>query len=76
MGLSMRHVADGERTAAVGAFQALYGIGMFAGPAVSGVVARALGIQPMFAITAVACLALGWLGVGEIEGRLEAIPCK
>ena len=67
MGLSMRHVADGERTVAVGAFQAIYGIGMFAGPAISGVVARSLGIQPMFAITGAACLALGWLGVRKMK---------
>jgi MFS family permease len=67
MGLSMRHVADNERTVAVGAFQALYGIGMFAGPAISGVVASALGIQPMFAITAAGCLVLGWLGTTRLR---------
>jgi MFS family permease len=67
MGLSMRHVPDGERTVAVGTFQALYGVGMFAGPAISGVVARALGIQPMFAITGAACLALGWFGIGKLR---------
>ena len=67
MGLSMRHVDQSERTAAVGAFQALYGIGMFAGPAVNGLVASAVGIQPMFAITALACLGLGWLGTHKLQ---------
>jgi MFS family permease len=67
MGLSMRHVGLGERTAAVGAFQALYGIGMFAGPAVNGLVASVIGIQPMFGITALLCLALGWLGTGKLQ---------
>ena len=70
MGLSMRHVRDGERAAAVGAFQAIYGIGMFAGPAVSGLLASAVGIQPMFALTAGVCLALGWWGTGKL--RVEA----
>jgi MFS family permease len=67
MGLSMRHVGQGERTAAIGAFQALYGIGMFAGPAVNGLVASAVGIQPMFGITALTCLALGWLGTRKLQ---------
>lgn len=67
MGSSMRHVAAGERTAAVGAFQALYGIGMFAGPAVSGIIASQIGIQPMFAITAAVTLGLGVLGTRKLR---------
>ncbi len=62
MGLSMRHVADNERTMALGVFASVYALGMFAGPAFSGIVAGALGIQRMFAITAVVCLALGIVG--------------
>jgi MFS family permease len=56
MGLSIRHVDDADRTIATGLHQAVYGVGMFAGPALSGVLASAVGIRPMFGITAVVCL--------------------
>jgi MFS family permease len=46
----------------MGWHQAIYAIGMFAGPAFSGGIADALGIQPMFAATAGACLVLGLIG--------------
>jgi len=45
----------------MGLHQAIYAIGMFGGPALSGVLAKWLGMRPMFAITAVACLASGML---------------
>ena len=67
MGMSIRHVDDENRTTAMGLHQAVYAIGMFAGPWLSGVLAYAMGIQPMFGVTAFACLLLGlsithWLG--------------
>ncbi len=73
MGMSIEHVADGERTTAMGLHQAVYAIGMFSGPSLSGILSAAMGIQPMFGVTAVACLAVGlvvprWIvrkGVGE-----------
>jgi MFS family permease len=73
MGMSIEHVADGERTTAMGLHQAVYAIGMFSGPWLSGILSDAVGIQPMFGVTAVACLAVGlvvprWLvrkGVGK-----------
>ncbi len=62
MGLSIEKVADDERATAMGLHQAVYSSGMFAGPAVSGALAVALGLQPMFAVTAVACLVIGLAG--------------
>jgi predicted MFS family arabinose efflux permease len=47
----------------MGLHQAVYGIGMFAGPFLSGALADWLGIQPMFGLTGFFCLALGYLGV-------------
>jgi MFS family permease len=75
MGMSIQHVADEERTTAMGLHQAVYAIGMFAGPWVSGILAERMGIQPMFGVTGFACLALGvfvprWLveqGAGSKE---------
>jgi len=73
MGMSIEHVADDERTTAMGLHQAVYAIGMFSGPSLSGILSDAMGIQPMFGVTAVACLAVGlvvprWL-VGEGAGE-------
>lgn len=59
MGMSIEHVPDDRRTTAMGFFQAVYGVGMFAGPGLSGVLADAMGIRPMFRVTALACLAVG-----------------
>ena len=56
MGLSIRFVADAERTTAMGLHQAIYAIGTFAGPWFSGLLAEAIGLQPMFGVTAFACL--------------------
>jgi len=51
---------------------------MFGGPWLSGILAAAIGIQPMFGVTAFVCLALGLLGArlahreaGAIRYRLK-----
>ncbi len=62
MGLSIRHVDASEQTSAMGLHQSVYAIGMFAGPWISGMLAKAIGIQPMFAISAVAILLAGLAG--------------
>jgi len=74
MGMSIEHVADAERTTAMGLHQAVYAIGMFTGPWLSGILSEAMGIQPMFGMTAVACLVVGlagtrWLGEGRAGSR-------
>ena len=56
MGLSIRDVDDSERTTAMGLHQSVYALGMFAGPWLSGLLADALGLRPMFGITAAAFL--------------------
>jgi MFS family permease len=59
MGLSIRYVDDADRATAMGLHQAVYAVGMFAGPWLSGLLAEGLGIEPMLGITGVACLAIG-----------------
>ncbi|HSJ53429.1 MAG TPA: MFS transporter, partial [Anaerolineae bacterium] len=59
MGLSIREVAEIERSTAMGLHQAVYAAGMFAGPWLSGILADALGLRPMLGATAFAVLALG-----------------
>jgi MFS family permease len=58
MGMSIEHVDEAERATAMGLHQAVYAIGMFAGPWLSGILAEQMGIQPMFGITGAAALAL------------------
>jgi len=67
MGMSIERVSNAERSTAMGLHQSVYAIGMFAGPAFSGAIAAAIGIQPMFAVTAFACLALGLVGAYWLE---------
>lgn len=68
MGLSIREVDDAERATAMGLHQAIYAVGMFAGPALSGTLASAVGLRPMFAFTAAACLILGMVGTRLLKG--------
>lgn len=58
MGMSIERVDDTQRTTAMGLHQAVYAIGMFAGPWLSGILAKQMGIQPMFWVTAAGCLVL------------------
>jgi MFS family permease len=67
MGMSIERVSNAERSTAMGLHQSVYAIGMFAGPAFSGAIAAAIGIQPMFAVTAFAYLALGLIGAYWLE---------
>jgi len=61
MGLSIRHVDETQRTTAMGLHQAIYATGMFGGPALSGVIADAIGIRPMLGVTAGVAIVLGVL---------------
>lgn len=71
MGLSIEQVPDAGRSTAMGMFQAIYAIGMFAGPWLSGILAKAIGLQPMFGVTAFATLALGLLGTRWLKSTLH-----
>jgi MFS family permease len=69
MGLSIRYVDDKQRATAMGLFQSVYAVGMFAGPWLSGILADAVTIQPMFAATGVACAVLGLTGTRLLGAR-------
>jgi DHA1 family multidrug resistance protein-like MFS transporter len=69
MGMSIEYVADDERTTAMGLHQSVYAAGMFAGPWLGGILASAMGMQPMFAATAAVSLALGLVGTSLLRGR-------
>jgi predicted MFS family arabinose efflux permease len=67
MGMSIEHVEGSQRSTAMGLHQAVYAIGMFAGPWLSGILAKSLGVQPMFGITAAGVLILALLGTRKLE---------
>ncbi|NLD42896.1 MAG: MFS transporter [Chloroflexi bacterium] len=69
MGLSIRNVDEEQRASAMGLHQAVYAIGMFAGPWLGGILGKALGLRPMFGITAVALLLLGLAGTRLMDGH-------
>lgn len=56
MGLSIKQIDREQRASAMGVFQAVYALGMFAGPAISGVIADGLGISGMFYSVGALCL--------------------
>ena len=74
MSLSVRDVAVDERATATGIHQAVYAIGMFAGPWVGGFVAERVGIRVMFLLTAGMTLAAVWPLVGALRGPRERKP--
>jgi len=66
MGMSIRHVQDSQRATAMGLFQAVYAIGMFTGPWLSGALADAIGLQPMFGVVGFLCAAAGLFGASKL----------
>jgi len=74
MGLSIRAVPQSQRASAMGAFQAIYALGMTTGPALSGFIADRLGLVWVFWATALMCVvALFPLRVTR-SGRSSEIP--
>jgi MFS family permease len=69
MGMSIRDVEDSQRTTAMGLHQSVYALGMFAGPWLSGIIADAIGIRPMFGVTAGATLVLALLLIRLLPSR-------
>ena len=62
MGMSIEQVDNSERATAMGLHQAIYAIGMFGGPWISGMLADVIDIQPTLALNALLCLILGISG--------------
>ena len=67
LGMSIEHVEGAQRSTAMGLHQAVYAIGMFGGPWLSGVLADWMGLQPMFGVTAGVILALGLWGTSGLR---------
>ncbi len=72
MGLAVKFVSQEKRASAMGAFQAVYAIGMTAGPSLSGYVKDTLGIAPVFWLTGGMCL-LGLLPIWLVVARVSRV---
>jgi len=68
LGMSIEKIDERQRSTAMGIHQAVYGIGMTAGPAVSGIIAAAVGIPTMFLVTSAICLVAGLVGARLLAG--------
>jgi MFS family permease len=73
LGMSIEKVRDAERTIAMSWHQTIYAIGMFIGPAISGALADAIGLQSMLGITAFVTLVLGIVGMRVSENLATRI---
>jgi MFS family permease len=74
MSLSIRSLPAHERGTGMGVFQALYSIGMVAGPPISGAVADRLGLPSVFVLTATLCgVAVIWALTARAL-KAEAVP--
>ena len=73
MGSSIQFVADTERNTAMGLHQAVYALGTFGGPWLSGLLAAAIGLQPMFGVTALACLVLSFFITSRLVERKTTV---
>jgi len=69
MGLSIRSVRPSDRATAMGVFQATYALGMFAGPASTGVIGDALGLTAVFGVAAAASLVGVILVAATVPGK-------
>lgn len=67
MGLAIKEIAREQRASAMGFFQAVYAVGMFAGPTFSGFMADAMGIRGMFQV-------VGLISLGTLVAAIWAIP--
>ncbi len=76
MGLSIKAVPEEEQATAMGFFQAIYALGMFAGPTFGGVVADILGLKGMFISTGALCLAGSALALVGIPKERPKEPRK
>lgn len=69
MGLTIRAVPARDHATAMGVFQAIYAVGMFAGPATTGILGDALGFFSVFYIAGVAAILGLMLTVAKVPSK-------
>jgi MFS family permease len=66
MGLSIKNFPADKRSTAMGVFQAIYGLGMFGGPVLAGILSSTFGLAAGFWFTGI----IGLVGTGLANWRL------
>ncbi|NPV79486.1 MAG: MFS transporter [Firmicutes bacterium] len=75
MGLAVESIPVQKRATAMGFFQAIYSLGMFMGPAISGVIGDVLGLEMIFITTGILSLATGAIVYkAQLKRRAGAEP--
>ena len=70
MALSIQAVPVRDRATAMGVFQAVYALGMFAGPTSTGILGDAFGLQSIFYVAGMACV----VGAMVVAARVPSRP--
>lgn len=71
MALSMQNIAAGQRSTAMGLFQAIYAIGMLSGPLISGLLSDHFSLAVVFYVGGLACLAIIGMAYLPVITRLK-----
>lgn len=74
LGIVMEASQPSEHSIATGFFQSAYALGMFAGPAISGLIAAAVGVQPAFAATGSIVLVVGAAALIAYRKHMRIFP--
>lgn len=74
LGMIIESSQPSEHSIATGFFQSAYALGMFAGPAISGMVASAVGVQSAFTVTGFVVLIGGIGALIAFRKRMGIIP--
>ncbi len=73
MSLSIKHMSSDKRATAMGFFQAIYGLGMFVGPVLMGIIGDWFSISQGFLILGVIGCAAAWLTQVIINTKAETL---
>ncbi|KZL92312.1 MFS transporter [Clostridium magnum] len=73
MGLSIKHISADRRATAMGFFQSIYGLGMFFGPVVVGILGDALNLSKAFVFLGIVGCITAFLAVKIIESGKSSL---
>jgi MFS family permease len=74
MGLAIKHVPPERRGTAMGVFQSLYSVGIFAGPFFSGIIGEILSIAHIFYLCGGVCFVMAAASYFAVKARLTRQP--
>jgi MFS family permease len=73
MGLAIKHIPPEQRGTAMGVFQSLYSIGIFAGPFFSGIIGEIFSIAHIFYLCGVVCMVMAITAYFVVKACLKRV---